>query len=110
MSLYQLSYDVDSSEENSTEAALVALIAFLVKNLGSTRVRRPVRTTIVFDTAKGYFEVLNLIAEWAKASNAYYTLSQILPHEDGKRFYYMMKVNADLQTTVDEYVKAVRPS
>lgn len=108
MNLFHLSYDVENTAVHPNEWVLERLVEVLVRRLNSTIIRRPAETTIVFDSVLGYFDVMRIIGEWADLCHVCFAASQMLPHEDGKRFYYMLRGNANLQEAVDVCVRRIR--
>ena len=105
MNLFQLSYDVAESGGMTNEQALAQLVEVLVRRLHCPMISRFVRSTVVFSTASGYFDTLQVLNGWLSASGITYVVAQILPNEDGKRFYYMVKPNQSLQNEVNILIR-----
>jgi len=91
-----------ASQFNRASNPIAATISKL--QLGAVSIKRFVATTLMFMTTKNYYDVLHEVSEWAERANCYYVIAQILPNEDGKKFYYMMKGNVPLQNTIDEII------
>lgn len=108
MNLFHLSYDVENTVLHPNEWVLEQLVGVLVRNLNSTLIKRPTATTLVFGSSLGYFDVARIIGAWAAANQVYFVVSQILPHEDGLRFYYYLRENTTLQMAVDACVRRIR--
>lgn len=108
MNYYQLSYDVQGSEKDSSrnEAALTTLLMALQQELSAACIYRPVRTTLLFLTEKNLSEVNVVASKWASAEKAYYVLCKVQAGTKTKEgtdtYYYAEQPSADLQKTIRE--------
>ena len=108
MNLFEISYDVENAYVTSPGQALERLVSALVHQLDATMINRFVASTLVFGTTRNYFEVLQVINQWAEANRVWFVIGQILPNEDRVRFYYTMRKDASLQAEVDDYMSRAR--
>ena len=110
MNLFEISYDIVGATPEAHRKALRDLLSIVVGTIKGTSVRRFVQTTLVFGTERGYFEVLAAVKSWSDSCSAFFVVSQIMPNEDGRRFYYTMRKNESLQQEVDVLVKEIESS
>lgn len=108
MNLFEISYDVENAAVTSPDQALSSLVSALVRQLNVTMVNRFVASTLVFGTNRNYFEVLQVINQWAAVNRVWFVIGQILPNEDRVRFYYTMRKDNSLQAAVDDYMSRAR--
>lgn len=108
MNMFEISYDVKNATTERCHFALAALMSTLVHNLQSPLVRRYVASSLMFTTSHNYFEVVNAMNAWSNRTGTYFSIAQILPNEDGRRYYYTMVTNPELQREIDDLYHRTR--
>ena len=108
MNMFEISYDVQNAAPERSRRALTALISILVHSLQSPNVKKFVASSLMFTTTRNYFEVVNAMNVWSNRAGTYFSIAQILPNEDGRRYYYTMSPNPDLQREVDDLYNRAR--
>lgn len=77
MGRYHLSYDVEESTPERNHQVLTDLVKMLVEVLKASYIKRPVHSTVLFDTTKTEAEVMTSITSWRVRNNIYYYLSKV---------------------------------
>lgn len=83
MGRYHLSYDVEDSTEDNCNKTREDLIRALVDVLKASFIKRPVQSSVLFDTNKTDEEVLSVVKTWRIRNKVSYYISKVASADGG---------------------------
>lgn len=102
---YHISYDAIDTTDSSYDATKVrvSLLRVLWRDLAASNIKRPVESTIVFDTDFDDRTVSLAVSAWRKSAQVYYYLSKVSDNYDNAGAGYIVGNQKLTDSLIEEY-------